>query len=397
MKRFWNNKLFLLCWASYAAAYICRVNISSALDKLQQSFQVSSNLLGLLGVAFFITYAAGQLINGVAADQVSPQLYIVTALCGTVVVNFLISCCSNFYFIVFLWMLNGFFQSMFWGPMMRLLSCRYSKAISHKISIGMASSLIVGFILSWTLLGRILLPCSWKEYFWVPAALTVFFIPVWTALLLRSRRNSTADAWGFAGCKERIRHSFARLSSLNIKGIAVTCFCMGVIKESVFYWTPLIFTRALGIKIESSFLYIVLIPMFNFGGLFLANSLAKKYSADYHKTLRILFGATGMLSMFLMICPAGNAMVTVLLFAVVSAVISGAHSILLSYIPLQFGNENLVSTLVGIFDCSAYFGAAFSTYVLAGFITDSGWKMIALVWILAAVGAFVVSLKRKEK
>ena len=104
-----------------------------------------------------------------------------------------------------------------------------------------------------------------------------------------------------------------------------------------------------------------------------------------------------MLSTFLMICPAGNAMVTVLLFAVVSAVISGAHSILLSYIPLQFGNENLVSTLVGIFDCSAYFGAAFSTYVLAGFITDSGWKMIALVWILAAVGAFVVSLKRKEK
>lgn len=397
MKRFWNNKLFFLCWASYAAAYICRVNISSALDKLQQSFQVSSNLLGILGVAFFITYAAGQLINGVAADQVSPQMYIVAALCGTVAVNFLISCCTSFGWIVFLWMLNGFFQSMFWGPMMRLLSCRYSKSISHKISMGMASSLIVGFILSWTLLGRMLLPCSWKAYFWVPAALTVLFIPVWATLALRSRRNGAADAGGFAGCTERIRHSFSRLKNRNIKGIAVICFCMGVIKESVFYWTPLIFTRALGIEIESSLLYIVLIPVFNFGGLFLANSLAKKYAADYHKTLRMLFGATGLLSVVLLLCPDGNALATVLLFAVVSAVISGAHSILLSYIPLQFGNENVVSTLVGIFDCSAYFGAAFSTYVLAGFITDSGWKMIAWVWILAAAGAFVVSLKRKGK
>lgn len=140
--------IFFVCWITYVSAYLCRVNLSSALYKLESVFNVGTGSLGLIGGLFFITYAVGQLINGFIGDRISPHKFITLAVFGTAIMNTIISFNENFYIIMICWALNGYFQSMFWGPLMRILSGSFSREEHVSVSTGMTASMVIGFILS---------------------------------------------------------------------------------------------------------------------------------------------------------------------------------------------------------------------------------------------------------
>ena len=56
--------VLLLSWITYVTAYLCRVNLSTVLDKLSVGLNVSMEFLGIASSVYFVTYAVGQLING---------------------------------------------------------------------------------------------------------------------------------------------------------------------------------------------------------------------------------------------------------------------------------------------------------------------------------------------
>ena len=64
-----KDKLLIVlaaAWITYTTAYLCRVNISTALDKLGVGLEVSLEYLGAASSVYFVTYAIGQLLNGIA-------------------------------------------------------------------------------------------------------------------------------------------------------------------------------------------------------------------------------------------------------------------------------------------------------------------------------------------
>lgn len=71
MKR--NNSLrvlLLAAWGTYMTAYLCRVNLSTVLDKLSAGLGVSVEYLGLASSLYFVTYAVGQLLNEIGRAHV---------------------------------------------------------------------------------------------------------------------------------------------------------------------------------------------------------------------------------------------------------------------------------------------------------------------------------------
>ena len=62
--------ILIMAWVTYTAAYLCRVNISTALDKLSVGMNVSLEYLGYASSVYFVTYAVGQLVNGIIGDRV---------------------------------------------------------------------------------------------------------------------------------------------------------------------------------------------------------------------------------------------------------------------------------------------------------------------------------------
>ena len=90
------------------------------------------------------------------------------ATIGTGLVNFMMSLVSNIWAIGFLWILNGYFQSIFGEHATELLSYYYSGKEHHLISTGMSLSMVAGYVLSWAVFRQIafriqlakLFPCT---------------------------------------------------------------------------------------------------------------------------------------------------------------------------------------------------------------------------------------------
>lgn len=391
MKPSRDRKLFLLlCWVTYLSAYLCRVNMSTVLYKLGPALGVGTEGLGLLGSLFFITYAIGQLVNGYLGDRVRPSAYLTTAVFATAVLNLIISFSNNYAVMLACWALNGFAQSMFWGPLMRMLSHRFDRSSNVNLAIVMSSSFNTGYILSWTVLGRLLVDSGWQAHFLVPAVLALPVLLAWATLSLRDRMGKNIPQASTPGPKGLLRIFRAERLWLAV----VVCACLGLVKESITLWTPLLLINTLHIDVKSSFLVVLAIPVANYGGVFLSAALARRLPHRIGLALTALFAVVGACS--LAIALAGtSSILSVVLIATISAMLSGANSLLLSVIPLSFASHGIVSSLVGIFDFSSYVGAAISSFLLSMILSGGSLGPVALVWLAAALLATACSRKLK--
>lgn len=400
-----NKKLvFILCWSTYVVAYLCRINLSSVLTKLGQSQNIDAALLGAVGSCFFAVYALGQLINGYLGDRVSPYSFLALAMLGTAALNLLISLTSGFVPLLVLWSLNGIFQSMVWGPLMRILSLRFSSKEKIRVSTGMASSMGVGLMVSWAVFGRLFQNSPWQTYFWVPALFAFAYTALWAELARRQKRQGADQgAKGEAALAVSLAPSPgaslprsagslpAVIRREKLWLIALVCMAMGIIKESLSLWAPFLLATVLGLEEGASFLLLAIIPVFNFVGILAMPVLLKAFASNVKKVMTVLFGVTVVCAAMLLL--AGNALpgpVAVLPIAVVSGMMYGGNGMLLSFVPLCFAKENIVSSLVGLFDFSSYVGAAISSVALGLVISAGSYRAIFLVWALTAAAALLL-------
>ena len=371
--------------------YLCRLNFSAAVLKISESLEVSTTAMGVVGSLFFISYALGQLVNGFIGDRVSPTYFIMIATIGTGLVNFMMSLVSNIWAIGFLWILNGYFQSIFWGTCNRLLSYYYSGKEHHLISTGMSLSMVAGYVLSWAVLGKLLLESSWQSYFLVPAVVAAFMLCQWlffAVLENGSRRedhpHSTLD----------MRSLMSTMNRERLWLICCACIFVGSVKESIGLWAPVIFLNILGGDVDQSLLLIVVIPLGNLGGILLAEQLLRRPECNPYQILRNMLIAMIAFSLGIMMSRYISGLIAIFFTALVSGMALGCNSILLSFIPLSYSKQNIVATLIGIFDFSAYLGAAFSAYVLGRFLDEGSWSVIPLFWAVSALLALLLVLIR---
>src|SRR5204863_1415957 len=112
-------------WLTYGAFYFCRTNISAAVPGLKAS--VESGGLGLSAVevgwilaSLKIAYGVGQFFNGQLSERFSPRVMLAFGMFGSAALNVLFGLSTGFYFLLFVWASNGFFQSLGWTPCVRV-------------------------------------------------------------------------------------------------------------------------------------------------------------------------------------------------------------------------------------------------------------------------------------
>lgn len=387
-----KNHVFMLCWTTYVITYLCRVNFSSAMEKLSLGTGIDLAKLGVIGSVFFFSYALGQLVNGFLGDRTPPFVFISAAITATGFLNLLMSQMVSSLGLTFIWGLNGYIQSMLWGPMMRILSERFEPHERIKVSARMSSSMVAGFILSWAVFGKAFASLSWNWYFLVPAGAALAMGMFWIVSLIRagflSIRPLSPLSKKAAGSKvcpsgEEQVSFFSVFLGKRIWVIALACFCLGAIKESVSLWAPTLMTRMLSMDIHQSFLLISIIPVFNMGGILLSGILIRRTEGSVKKVLGFLFAGALGCALTLYFFYECSKYASVLLIASVSGIMYGCNTLLLSYIPISFSRYHMVSTLVGIFDFMSYLGAAMSSFCLGILVSAGSFRNIFLFWLTA--------------
>ncbi len=76
--------------------------------------------VGWILASLKIAYGLGQLVNGQLSERVSPRVMLAMGMFGSAALNVLFGFSTGFYFLLFVWAINGFCQSLGWTPCVRV-------------------------------------------------------------------------------------------------------------------------------------------------------------------------------------------------------------------------------------------------------------------------------------
>ena len=112
-----------MCALSYLAVYIARNMLTATTTQIREVGAFSDNLLGNLASIYFITYACGQLINGIVGDKIKAKYMISFGLMLAGVCNAIFSTVTgNTLGAMISYGSSGFFLSMIYGPMTKVVA-----------------------------------------------------------------------------------------------------------------------------------------------------------------------------------------------------------------------------------------------------------------------------------
>lgn len=384
------------CWLAYALAYMLRVNIAVAIPAIVHDLGYSYSQMGLVMSMFFISYTIGQLINGYIGDRINSKILIVVGLGFSAICNIAIVMFPYFSLIMLFWTLNGFFQSMLWAPMMKLISLWFNINQLSRISFIMASSGIVGYALSWGSTSLLVWKFKWQTAFTYPALLVLLFtIYLFTSLQEKPQKEEYKDDTSKtmeSNIDTMSNGKFLRL--VSIPSLLLIAFSQGVIREGIGIWFPTILNTTERFANESPWFILVLVPIVNLLGILLVRFVNYKHRGNNMRTLIMLFTFISLTNMLLFVFIVKNTSVMIIALFSILALTHGITPILTSSIPFQFVTYRKVSLMAGIIDCAIYMGAAVSG-TLSGFIADFyGWRYVVIIWICGGLAGLLFSIWR---
>jgi OPA family glycerol-3-phosphate transporter-like MFS transporter len=406
-----------LCWLVYVSAYFGRVNLSIALPSLESAYGYSKTSLGILASGFFCAYAAGQLINGYLGDKFNPRYFVCIGVAAAALSNIAFVFSKNIMIMFLFWATNGYFQSMLWGPLVRIVSDYTPVKYLNRAMLFFSSSTVAGYLLSYTLVGKLSISFGWKTAFFIPGLTLLIIAFIWFRGLkglqtqggsLASDRispdTSTADS---SAARKKDTYPSNDMIGFLIRSriwiIALVCVLEGMIKEGLTLWGPSFLSESRSLPIEKVLLIMSLAPFMNLLAIALSGPVNK--FCRYKETRTVFCFMTGGIFFSAMMLLTFKGALTLFIIAICGLFIAifAANNMLTAFVPLNFQKENRVSTVAGFLDCAVYIGAALAGPGIGALAEKSGWGGVIIAWIIVcSAGSALVLIgqpqdKRKAK
>lgn len=392
-RKFPKGLIFALCYIAYVCIYAARLNLNMASPGMIAGGILTEVEYGFIGSAFFVTFACGRLLNGIIGDRQAPWVMIALGLLLTGVSNILVGILPPYLVILVLWCINAYAQSMLWSSLLRCMTGLYGKETADKKVPILVSSVSVGNIV-----GIIL--CSWMvDAFGIRAA---FVAPGVLTVVLGLAAAYVLSTVPEGPKPEKQRFPLTEFfRDKKIRGIFLPALFHGVIKDNIGNWMALYFITRYAINLESSALFVLLIPAVGMVGR-LVYPVCYKLSHQRENLISVLcFIACAILAGVLCLNP-GVPMVAALCLSLIYALVSMINTSTLSMFPLRFADKNMVSSVSGVADFFTYLGAGIGSAVF-GFMNKGGnfipmfasWSVLCIVSIILLVPQ-IKKVKRYE-
>jgi OPA family glycerol-3-phosphate transporter-like MFS transporter len=360
-------------------------------------------------LGFFGAYAAGQLINGVLGDRFNLRYFISIGLFFAGISNILFGITHNLNAMILFWTINGYFQSMLWGPLVRIISDSTPKNHLQKAILLLSSSTIIGYLFSYIVVGRIAIAVGWKMSFFIPGILLIIMAGIWFWKFrfyrypqepsFRRGRSAKREVPLRKAAIKKIPKEERLYSSENVLRFlirtrlwvtALVCVLQGSIKEGLILWGPAFFSESLSLPMGRILFIMALVPLMNFAGL-LFGALVNKLFRFQEKYTILFFLSVALFFLILMAASKGNFIMVILVFCCILGPFFAVNNILVAFVPLNFQREDRISSTAGFLDCAIYIGAAISS-PLAGMLADQfGWNGVIKGWIGVCVAAIILA------
>jgi len=135
-----------LCFVSYLGVYFLRNILSTISPQMINEGRITNDQIGSLSSLFFITYAIGQLINGVIGDKIKAKYMLSIGLVFAGISNYLfMEFFESHWFLAYvIYGLSGFFLSMIYGPMTKVVAENVTPIYAVRCSVGYSFASFLG-------------------------------------------------------------------------------------------------------------------------------------------------------------------------------------------------------------------------------------------------------------
>ena len=394
------------CWMAYSFSYIGRLNFSASMADMTSSEVLLKSQAGAVTTGFFICYGCGQFLSGMLGDRINPRYLVFAGLVCSSLINFGIAMGPPLWFMIVLWSLNGFAQSLLWAPICKIVSDRVSSNRRQKACTALATTMAGGTLMAYILSAVLINAFGWKAAFISGSSATLLAAVVW--ITVTTKIEHEADKNGIVEEIE-VKHEeegeevpheeipTGLWQLLCVSGLTILALVggvQGVLKDCMSTWVPTFIEDMFNMGSVISILTGAFLPIFGFFGPIFTNKLMMK-TRDELSSLFILFlissGCLAMLALFGRFSIA----ISIVALALTYACSLGQNMILIGTLPMYFSKLGKVSTITGTMNALCYVTTAAVSWIVGVLVDRTGWTIVMAGWFvlsaLEAVGTLVAT------
>lgn len=404
--------MFILCWVAYFASYIGRLNYSSAMAEMTKTGVLSLTFAGSISMVYFFAYGAGQFINGWLGDKVPPKIMIFIGLFGAGICNLLFGLVQIPIVMAVLWGLNGFCQSMIWPPVVRIFSQMLEESKRNRFCVNICSSIPVGTLVAYLLSASMVGAINWNAAFWSAAIVLCAVAVLWYFGFSRVERFAQANGTvasleivgGQASQNGRENKSESKplklwvmVSQMGLWCVLIPVMINGVLKDGMTAWVPTFIGDRFQAAAVVSILVTTVLPVVNLIGAYSAGWLNKRIP-NIMKCGGVFFTFATLMLVILWLFGSYSMILSIIMLALVTSSMLAVNTLLISFIPMQFGRFGKASSVSGFLNGTAYLGAAVSSFTIGMVVDGFGWSVTIFGWVvIAAIATAALFMASKVK
>lgn len=393
-----RKESFLICitWITYFTVYLGRLNISACISDMVADLDVTKESIGIVISAFFLAYGMGQVLSGILGDYISPILLVFLGVLGSGAANSILGCLSSISWMTVIWSVNGLFQAFIWGPMARFITELSSPGMSARICLLLSTTGPAGMLCAYGYSAVCLKYLSWRYCFGGVGVWTLVSAMFWLIGCQIMTRDCKIP---LIICKEDgrkrdegIKEFWRLLIQSGLAGIIIISCIHGILKDGISTWIPTYLADSFHISSVVSVMMTMVLPVVNLIGVFWADNWNRRWFHTEVKTIAVFFGLAFVTLLCMMAWGDNKAVFSLAFLGVITTVMTGINTLIISLIPLHFKKCGKISTVIGILNMAAYAGTTIASYGF-GWIADRwGWGTLRIGWCVCAAAGCIVSL-----
>lgn len=395
----WQRRILTVSWITYASFYLCKANIGAGLPQIRSYLNISKLAVSAIPAGFKIVCSVGHFVNGQIGDHVNPKYLITLGLVGSIVVNLFFGFGNALSFLVVLWGINGFFQSMGWSPLVKTLANWFPSSSRGKAMGIMSASYQVGAAVSLILAGLLVSRIGWRYAFFIPALLMSFFAIYFFRSIkispqevgldpINSPSNKSPENQKSKGLSYTLKYT---LTNPTLWLIALSCAAINIVRYVYIDWGPSYIMGTQDISIDQATYQVSAVQLGGVIGSIVVGWLADRFFGD--KRSPIVLGTLASLGFFVFIhiyVTQINVVLGIICLFLIGFTTYGPFAILTGAEAQDLGGEHAVSSVAGFIDAFSYIGAFLGDIGTGWFTEHYGWQGGVIFWAGVAFFAAVL-------
>jgi len=402
-----ENAVVWTLWLTYGAFYFCRTNISAAVPGMTASLGdgglgLSGAEVGWILASLKIAYGLGQFFNGQLAERFSPRVMLAAGMFGSAALNVLFGLGTGFYFLLFVWATNGFFQSLGWTPCIRV-TANWVPVLRRGHAIGIiGTGYQVTLGLTYLIAGQAAQQLGWQGALYVPAALlalTGVFMLVFLRESPDDRLPTINDPAPAAPNRHRMALSevlYWTLSNPSLWLLGVSLGLLNACRYGFLDWGVKHLMETKKLQVDKATLQFFVIAIGAAAGSYLAGWATDRFFGGRRApAVCILLAVLAGLSFVYDAVSHHSAAGTMLLLVVIGFCIYGPQVLLVGTAPADLARRGTSAAAAGFVNFLGYMGAATGDVVTGYYSAPAhgGWQVVIYIWAgWALAGSVIMAL-----